>query len=212
MAKPSDKVFLDVSTQAYRTNPASTLDGFVLLRHTPTMNAYINNKQKVIILGVRGTEVKESEDLKADLSLPFNQLTSTTRYIKDADFVRGVLRDFPNFQIFLTGHSLGGAIDTQLKREFPRLRDAVEFNPAFQSKDLVFQPPGIKRFYISTDPLYRLGGRLFHGNVVVPPGSSTGIGLIDALQGHKLAQFSTPITNNPVPKSGGFGVSLPGGG
>jgi hypothetical protein len=212
MAKPSDKVFLDVSTQAYKNNPASMVDGFRLLRATSTINAYINDAQKVIIIGVRGTELKDSQDLKADASLPFNKLKSIDRYQKDAEFVRSVLSQFPGHQVFLTGHSLGGAIDNQLKRDFPQLRDAVEFNPAFQSKDLIYQQPGIKRYYVSTDPLYRLGGRLFRGNIVVPPGSTTGIGLIDALQGHRLAQFSTPISQGTekFSGSGGYGIGLLG--
>lgn len=212
MQKPSDKVFLDISTQAYKSNPASMVDGFRLLRATSTINAYINDGQKVIIIGVRGTEMKDTEDLKADASLPFNKLKSINRYSKDADFVRSVLAQFPAYQVFLTGHSLGGAIDNQLKRDFPQLRDAVEFNPAFQSKDLIYQQPGIKRYYISSDPLYRLGGRLFRGNVVLPPGSSTGISLIDALQGHKLNQFSTSIGDGPRKPSGsgGFGIGLLG--
>jgi len=205
-----DKVFLDVSTQAYERNPASSVDGFRLLRATTTANAYINDGQKVIIIGVRGTEVKDPGDLKADASLPFNQLKSIGRYKKDAEFVKRVLAQFPGYQVFLTGHSLGGAIDNQLKRDFPQLKDAVEFNPAFQSKDLVFQQPGIKRYYTSTDPMYRLGGRLFRGNIVVPPGSSTGIGLIDAVRGHSLARFSTPVSNNPVEYRGGYGIGLVG--
>lgn len=212
MQKPSDKVFLDVSTQAYKTNPASMVDGFRLLRATSTINAYINDGQKVIIIGVRGTEIKDPEDLKADASLPFNKLKSISRYSKDAEFVRTILAQFPGHQVFLTGHSLGGAIDNQLKRDFPQLRDAVEFNPAFQSKDLIYQQPGIKRYYISTDPLYRLGGRLFRGNIVLPPGSSTGISIIDALQGHKLNQFSTSISDGPRKPSGsgGYGIGLLG--
>ena len=212
MAKPSEKVFLDVSTQAYKPNPAAQVDGFRLLRATSTINAYINDGQKVIIIGVRGTEVKDTEDLKADASLPFNQLKTIGRYRKDAAFVREVLAQFPAYQVFLTGHSLGGAIDNQLKRDFPQLKDAVEFNPAFQSKDLIYQQPGIKRYYISTDPLYKVGGRFFRGNIVLPPGSSTGIGLIDALQGHKLAQFSTPISqgSGQVSGSGGYGIGLLG--
>jgi hypothetical protein len=210
MAKPSEKVFLDVSTQAYKTNPSASVDGFRLLRATTTANAYINDGQKVIIVGVRGTDLKDPGDLKADASLPFNSLKSISRYKKDAEFVRGIIRQFPSHQIFLTGHSLGGAIDNQLKRDFPQLKDAVEFNPAFQSKDLVFQQPDIKRYYISTDPLFRLGGRLFRGNVVLPPGSTTGIGLIDAVQGHSLARFSTPVSNNPVEYRGGYGIGLVG--
>jgi hypothetical protein len=190
MAKPADKVFLDVSTQAYRQNPASTLDGFRLLRATSTMNAYINDPRRTIILGVRGTEVKDPEDLKADASLPFNQLTMIQRYKRDKDFTANVLREFPGYFVYLTGHSLGGAIDNQLKRDFPQLKNAVEFNPAFQAKDIVFQQPGIKRYYVSTDPLYRLGGRFFRGNVVVQPTSRTGISIIDTLRGHQLQQFS----------------------
>jgi hypothetical protein len=187
------------------------VDGFRLLRATGTINAYINDAQKVIIIGVRGTEIKDPEDLKADASLPINKLKSIGRYKKDEEFVRSILAQFPGHQVFLTGHSLGGAIDNQLKRDFPQLKDAVEFNPAFQSKDLIYQQPGIKRFYVSTDPLYRIGGRFFRGNIVVPPGSTTGIGLIDALQGHRLAQFSTPIGDGPRQVSrGGFGIGLLG--
>lgn len=205
MEKPSDKVFLDVATASYNYNPAARIDGFTLLRRTNTIDAYI--KDNVIIIGVRGTDDKA--DIKADASLPFNKLTMVQRYKRDKQFVANVLRDYPTHQIFLTGHSLGGAIDNQLKRDFPQLKDAVEFNPAFQSKDLIYQQPGIKRFYISTDPLYRLGGRLFSGNIVLPPGATSGIGLIDALQGHKLNKFSTSISDSSR-DVGGYGIGLVG--
>jgi len=183
MAKPKEEVFYNVAEQSYVVNPAKTLDGFVLLRDSPTMDAYINQKDRVIMLGVRGTKLTDKADLQADAALPFGRLVDTPRYKTDKQFVMTLRRQYPFYSIYLAGHSLGGAIINQLKRDSPYLKDAVEYNPAFQPRDLTQQGSGIKRLYVSTDPLYKLGGRLFRGAQIVP-------GYAGILSGHGLKNFA----------------------
>jgi hypothetical protein len=206
MDKPDEKVFFDTAKQAYSPNPASTIDGFRLLKDTPTIDAYI--RDNVIVIGVRGTKLTDTADLKADASLVLNMLPSTQRYKRDKEFVSNLVREYPasNHTYYLSGHSLGGAIQTQLKRDFPFLKDAVEFNPAFQAKDLTESPSDIKRIYTSTDFLYRLGGRFLSGTNVVEPRYSFGQGIVDGISGHVLDNFKKDYYS-PVQQSGhGYGV------
>ena len=201
-----ERVFFDAAKQSYSTNPARQIDGFNLLRDTPTMDAYIKGND--ILLGVRGTKLTDFSDIKADASLPFNMLAGTNRYAKDKAFVQGLLRQYPfeRFNYYLSGHSLGGAIETQLKRDFPRMRYAVEYNPAFQPKDYTSPISGIQRIYTSSDFLYQLGGRFFGGNVVVNPARNvTGNTLVDGITGHVLDNFEKG-TYSPVTRSG-FGIA-----
>ena len=185
----NERLLFDIAKGSYSTNPAKEIDGFRLIRDTPTMDAYIG--KNAIILGVRGTKLSDFDDIKADASLPFNRLENTNRYAKDKAFVKSVVRQYPPqmYSYYLSGHSLGGAIETQLKRDFPFMRYAVEFNPAFQPKDLTSPVPGIKRIYTSTDFLYNLGGRFFKDNVVVAPETAIGQPLVDSIKGHVLDNF-----------------------
>ena len=77
-----------------------------------------------------------------------------------------------------------------MKRDFPELKDAVEYNGAFQPSDFIFsQKKDIKRLYTSDDGLYKLGGKLFRNNTVIAPTKSTGVNVIDAVSGHVLSNF-----------------------
>jgi hypothetical protein len=205
MGAPPERVFFDVAKQSYSTNPAKEIDGFTLLRDTPTMDAYIKGQD--ILLGVRGTKLSDFADIKADASLPLNLLTRTARYDKDRAFVLRLMREYPmdRYNYYLSGHSLGGAIETQLKREFPRMKYAVEYNPAFQPRDYISPVPGIQRIYTSSDFLYKLGGRFFRGNVVVDPSKDvTGNVVVDGIRGHVLDNFKSGLYSG-VTKSG-FGI------
>jgi hypothetical protein len=215
MAAPPEKVFFDVAEGSYSTNPARNVDGFKLLRDSPTMDAYIQSG--AILLGVRGTKLSDFDDVKADAALPLNQLTSTTRYQRDKQFVASIVKQYPPsfYAYYLSGHSLGGAIETQLKRDFPFMKYAVEFNPAFQPKDFSDPVPGIKRIYTSTDFLYKSGGKNLPGVVVQNP-TEKGNLLTSSVRGHVLANFRNnyygAVTNAPsvgIPRLGGDAVNLP---
>jgi hypothetical protein len=200
--KPTNIEFFKVAKETYQANAPSKIDNFTLIRDTSTFDAYLNEKTKSILIGVRGT--KDFEDLKADASLPFNQLTNTLRYQKDKSVLEEIVRTYDPavYSYYLSGHSLGGAIDTQLKRDFPFLKDSVQFNPAFQSKDLQSSPSDIQRFYTKTDFLYKLGGYALPNVRTIEPSSYSGLSFIDAFTGHKAENFTRLFGN----KTGAYNV------
>ena len=196
--KPTDNQFLSLVKTSYQATPPPQLEGFQLVFNTPTVDAFVDEATKSVVLTLRGTVPTDKKDLFADMNIPLNRLSRTDRYIKDKALVVQILERYPpdQYEIYLTGHSLGGAVVNQLKRDFPMLKDAQTYNAAFQPYDLLRQQSGqIKRKYVSTDPLYKLGGRLFQNVTVVPPKSKTmsSLGTIgtlyDTYQGHALANF-----------------------
>lgn len=201
---PTNREFFKVAKETYKSNAPSKIDNFMLLRDTATFDVYINMKQKSILIGVRGT--KDLEDIKADASLPFNQLTNTNRYQKDKAILEEIIRAYSPtiFSYYISGHSLGGAIDTQLKRDFPFIKESVQFNPAFQTKDLQSSPADIKRFYTKTDFLYKLGGYMLPNVQTIEPSSYSGLSFIDAYTGHKAENFSR-VFNSKIGTSGLIG-------
>jgi len=111
-----------------------------------------------------------------------------------------VIDKFPtsDYDYHIGGHSLGGAILTQLKRDFPGIKTGVGFNSAFQTADLTNQPNNIKRIYTDTDFLYRLGGKYFRNSRVIPADVDKAKGFFNiirnkltpsAVKGHSLENF-----------------------
>jgi hypothetical protein len=191
-AMPPESLFFRSAKQSYKAVPERELAGFELVVNTPTCKVY--KKDNVILIGLRGTDIADKQDLIADASLAINRLSKTERYKKDKATLERLIKIYPpqDNEYYLSGHSLSGAIINQLKYDFPFLRNAVEYNPAFQVKDLIWsQKPDIKRIYTDKDGLYRLGGRLFAKNTVIPAQNSTGVDAIDAVSGHILSNFAS---------------------
>jgi alpha-beta hydrolase superfamily lysophospholipase len=154
------------------------------------MTAYGNGKD--IVIGVRGMRMLDPNDYLTDAELAQNNLAETPKYQSAKGFVNDVILGFPESAIYLSGHSLGGAIATQLKRDFPQIKFVIEFNPAFQPKDVFASPPGILRIYQSKDWIYNLlQGRLI-ANRVVDSGVRT------PFQAHSIESFRamySPVKN-----------------
>jgi hypothetical protein len=188
-AAPPDKDFWYAAERSYQLNPNPTLDGFQLIQHTPTLSVWKEGNR--FLIGIRGTNIKDLGDIDADISLVMNKLTKTGRYKKDKKMLEELFRQYPPAQneFYLAAHSLSGAISNQLKSEFPFIRDAVEFNPAFQPVDFLRRRSDIKRYYIDSDPLYKLGGRFLANTKVYPAGQTSNNIIADALSGHKLSNF-----------------------
>ena len=171
--QPPEKDFYLASKQSYNmTNDADKIiNGLNLILETPTVKAYLNNTEKTILVAIRGTKPEMSEDLLADGSIAFNRLKYSNRYKKDANIVEGLLNQYPPdvYDYYLTGHSLAGAIIAQLKRDYPKLKNAVVYNPASQPYDYISQQSNeIKRLYTANDPLYNLGAMVFNNKQVIP--------------------------------------------
>lgn len=184
-SQPAEKYFYDVAKESYKPRADESVDGLKLVGDEPTIDAYVNEEQRYLIIGVRGTDPTDLGDLYADVNIILNKLSSTPRYIADKQFVRQLLDKYPGYKIYLAGHSLGGAMATQLKRDFPELANAVEYNPAVQPGDAFSSSRGIKRIYTNKDPLYLYGGGRLVASKVVPASSS------DMLKAHRLTEFAS---------------------
>jgi pimeloyl-ACP methyl ester carboxylesterase len=159
------------------------------------MVAYGNGTD--IVIGVRGMRMLDPNDYLTDFELAQNKLADTPKYQSSKRFVNEVFLEYPTARVSLAGHSLGGAIATQLKRDFPQIVRVIAFNSAFQPIDVFSSPAGILRIYGDRDWIYNLlQGRLIADRVV----SS---GLRTPFQAHSIDAFQSlyravPSTGDPT--------------
>jgi len=195
---PPERVELEAAEEAYdqgaQVEPMLP-GGARLVLNTPALKAWHADgfPRGTVLLGVRGTVTTDWRDLKADLSLVFNQLRTTQRYQADKAAVARLAAAFPPSanDWYFAGHSLGGAVALQLQRDFPFIHAGIGFNSALQPADVWSQPAGDTQLYIAGDPLYRTVGWLWRRKRVLPAASSMDKdGFADALRAHQLARFS----------------------
>ena len=149
-----------VANASYEDTPKSLIadNEFRLARSTPTLKIYKHKDdlKNHFIAGVRGTA--SLEDVLTDVNLIVGRLTKTERYKRDRDALRTFLEEHPEATVRLTGHSLGGAIARELKREFgDRVQAGVTFNSAFDVTQLgEGAHGGFQNIYSQNDPLGKL--------------------------------------------------------
>lgn len=202
--RPSDKDFYAVAKEQYKKKGDENVKNYKLMFDSPTVKAYLDDVADTIILSVRGTS--DFRDVKADASIAVNRLKYSDRYINDKNIIDQLAQRYPysKYDYYLVGHSLGGALINQLKRDFPWLKDNVQFNPAFQPYDLISQQSkDSKRFYTPDDPLYNLGGRFFSNKIVVDTQQPTikmpsniASDAFNYYQGHSLDNFNKLLGGN----------------
>jgi dienelactone hydrolase len=133
------------------------IPGYQLLEAIPTIGIYKQIASNTIVIAVRGSA--DLQDWKTNAQLPFNNLVNTSRYKTDKEFVMNAIQKYGDGNdVYITGHSLGGQVAEQLKRDFEQIKSGVTFNPAFESKDLLnLEESTVKRRYTAEDPLGILG-------------------------------------------------------
>lgn len=197
---PPEKLFYQSAKASYDSKAPDKLNGYTKIADTPTLDAYLRPADKSILIASRGTNISSFNDLKADASLVANNLVNTNRYEEDKNALVKIMEQYPPelYEYYLSGHSLAGAIVSQLKRDFPFLKMAVVYNPAFQTKDLTQQPQNVKRYYTDKDFLYNLGGKFFRNNIVIPADKEQATGFFQRIKsaltpsgitGHSLSNF-----------------------
>ncbi len=157
---PSNRVYYKASKSSYENKAIPNIDGYVNIYDGPTIDAFLNRENKEIIVGIRGTTLNPN-DLVADIKIIGNNLNRSSRYIKDLGQFKLITEKYPpsEYSYYLSGHSLGGAIVKEFKREFPFVKEGQTFNSASQPMDLVSQDNNILDNYIDKDFLYNLTGR-----------------------------------------------------
>lgn len=195
-----EKYFKEAAKYAYATDNAPEHIGpFTLIYKSDTIKAYLDPYTKRIMLGIRGTA--DTRDVKAWVPTGIGMLTSTDRYAYDNEQLKSIfVRYSPSeYTFYIAGHSLGGALSTQFKRDYPFIRNAVVYNSATSPKDIINRADtSILRNYIANDALYNLqGGVLAAGTVFgKKTKSNTGISALDTVldlyglvEGHKMDNF-----------------------
>lgn len=89
---------------------------------------YVDDANRVVIHCSRGTA--RAKDLVPDLHILIGTDTYSKRMSMERKRLKKVFEAFPNYKIYLTGHSLGGRIVINLIKEYEKqLAKAVAFNP-----------------------------------------------------------------------------------
>lgn len=151
---------LAVANASYDEKPRSLIanNTFRLERATPTLKIYkfADDAKNEYIAGLRGTA--SLEDVLTDAKLAMGRLTTTDRYKRDRDALREFLDTHPEANVRLTGHSLGGAVARELKREFgDRVKGGATFNSAYDASQLQSGAHGgFQNIYSTSDPLGKL--------------------------------------------------------
>jgi len=198
---PPEKLFWKSADKAYdKVAPNNLGAGFEKIMDSPTLDAYLRPSDRSILVASRGTNPRDIGDLSADAQLLMNRLKLTRRYKTDKALLEKLMEQFSpeEYEYYLSGHSLAGAIVQQLKRDYPQLKNAVTYNSAFQTADLKNQPGGVKRIYTDKDFLYNLGGKYFRNAKVIPADPEKAKGFFGAIasaltpsgiKGHSLSNF-----------------------
>lgn len=155
-AMPSRALLQQIAKQSYETSPAPKIDNLTLVSATPTLKFY-EAPDNTIVVGIRGTNPTDVQDLKADASIAVGQLESSKRFNSDLVALRNFQTRYSpsTYDYYGVGHSLGGAIlDAFLTNGF--LKNGVSYNPAIQPQNLTKTDIKNERVFAENDPLYAL--------------------------------------------------------
>ena len=189
-AMPPEKDLNKLEKGTYKTK--YEVPGYQILAKSPTVIFYKRIVDNTVVIAVRGSSDKR-DWLQTNTMLPFGRLTTTSRYKEDKKFVADNLAKFSQGNdVYIVGHSLGGAIANQLQIDFPIIQGGITFNPAFQPMDFLNKSK-IQRKYTSGDPLGKLG-RYLPGSMVEDDSSFLdrfipSVGLMG--KSHQLSSFQS---------------------
>lgn len=150
--------FWQAAKNNYLNIPDDLNKNFKLFLDTMNVDAYIDFKNKRVLVAIKGTNPTSLTDLFADLKIGLSDLENSSRFQNDSGWFERILQRYPpeeGFQYFMTGHSLGGAIVTELMRKYPFVKFAKTFNSAVQKQDYLPESENkIHKVYNEKDLLY----------------------------------------------------------
>ena len=163
---PELSILQQIAKAAYSTSPPQEIGPFKLKSSTPTLKFYVlpdpedQRYTDTIVVGIRGTNTSDKQDLWADTQLALGKLEETPRWKKDlADFNNFMsrIRDANRVDVYGAAHSLGSAIlDAFLKKGL--IKKGVSYNGAISLGDAQKDIPN-RRIYQEGDPLLAIMGR-----------------------------------------------------
>ena len=159
------KTYYEAAKASYATKsghapPKHIGDGFnrfTLFHTTRTLVFYIHDVgvRPKILIGIRGTDPKDTKDLGADALIATNSLDTSDRYKDDLEVIKKIHDKYSHTKkkyVFLgAGHSLGGALlDRFIKDGYIKM--GVSYNPAVEKP--FYGTVANHRIYNEHDPLY----------------------------------------------------------
>jgi hypothetical protein len=92
----------------------------------------VNNKNKIVVFGVRGTNPESTKDVLTDVSLLNYDVKSLDRYKYAKQFLDKTRKKYPDYKMNIIGWSLGGIIASELGEETDKI---YSFNrPFFEAR------------------------------------------------------------------------------
>jgi len=133
--------FLSISDEAYQipTERENNIEDYIYnqVLSTPKTAIYINEKDKTIIIGNRGTVPSDTDDLIADAAILTGTFGFSKRLRDSMSTVQNVMHVYPNFRIINTGHSLGGKVASEIGQRLSKVNSrVVAFNIGSTPLDL----------------------------------------------------------------------------
>lgn len=190
-AMPSNSSLQKLAVESYSTSPMEEVDGFTLMKHTPTLKFY-KGKDNTIVVAIRGTN--DARDVKADAMIAVNALEKSDRVKEDLETLSEFQKEHTGseYDYYGVGHSLGGAVlDIFLTKGL--LKQGVSYNPAIQPLDIRRDIPN-KRIYNEGDALYKTMGQFAKNTEVrkrkgVKEYLASKVPIYSTLYSHKLDRF-----------------------
>jgi hypothetical protein len=202
-----ERYFREVARNAYAENAPETVGPFSLAYESDTIKAYVDPSTKRVMLGIRGTA--DVRDVKAWVPTGVGLLKSTDRYTYDNEQLKSIFARYSpsEYTFYVAGHSLGGALSTQFKRDYPFIKNASVYNSATSPKDILDRGnTSVLRNYTANDALYNLQGGSLAADTVkgTKTKANTGIASLDTIldlygliEGHKMDNFFVDERRNP---------------
>ena len=163
---PELSILQQIAKAAYSTSPPQNIGPFKLRSYTPTLKFYVVTQPSdqrhidTVVVGIRGTNTSDKQDLWADTQLAIGRLEETPRWKKDLDDFNAFMSRLPDRQsvdVYGVAHSLGSAIlDAFLKKGL--IKQGVSYNGAISLGDAQKNIPN-RRIYQEGDPLLAIMGR-----------------------------------------------------
>lgn len=93
-------------------------------------SVFWNDTTQEVVTAIRGTDVKELDDLASDAALAIGMESHNKRFKKERKQYLKILEKYPEYKHILASHSLGGTINTHLKAHFgDKISEVHNFNP-----------------------------------------------------------------------------------